>query len=205
MNKKHSDQDMYIETGKRLCEYRKLSHLTQKQVGEKLGIKQETVSMIESGARRPSAVLLKQFAGLYNTTYDKLLGTPKPSGELLRDKPLKEIMSVDLLLSLCENTGSAELEQAVRSYLDMCVYCLMREIYECNPKNSDKLFLVDKDDALKQVMTYIEHTPVQLSAFIKATSSKIKKNNIELPLEKAADFREFIKQSESFILDNLTK
>lgn len=198
-----NENEMYIEIGKRLSELRRLQGLTQKNVEEKLGIRQETISMIESGSRKPSVVLLKQLVELYNTTYDKVLGKPGEIPEKEFTKPSKALSGIDLLFSICENTESEELNKVLSAYINMWTYCLIREIYEANPKNTGKLFSLDKNEALNQVMKYIEKAPIQLSSFIKASGGKIKKNSIEPPLERAADFREFIKQCESFISDFL--
>lgn len=205
METKIDENQMYIEIGRRLADLRKLNNLTQRNVETRLGVRQETMSMIESGIRKPSIALLKQLVELYHTTYDKVLGEPKAAYEPTFPTTSRSLESIDLLFSLCQNAGSEELETVVAAYINMWVYCLIREIYEANPKNTSKLFSIDKDEAVAQIMKYIEKSPVQLSAFIKASGGKIKKNSIEPPLEKAAEFREFIKQSESYISDFLIK
>ena len=198
----NAEEELYAEVGKRLSELRKINNLTQNNVEEKLGVKQESLSMIESGNRRPSVYLLKQLVNLYDTSYDKVLGSPDKRSEGSFSKPEQVLESIDLLYSMCENAGSQELKNVVTAYINMCVYCIIRELYEANPRNTAKLFSVDKAVALEKTMKYIEKTPEKLSAYIKASSGKVKKNAIEPPLEKAAVFREFIKQSESF-LNNL--
>lgn len=199
MNKKTIEKEMYIELGKRLSDLRKLNNLTQEEVEKRLGVKQETISMIELANRKPSVFLLKQLAELYDTTLDKLLDI-QPSNSSSSDiTPESKLQSINLLLSLCESSRSEELTQFVTAYLNMCVYSVMREIYEANPRNTDKIFSLEKDFALKKLADHIEKAPAQLSSFIKASNGKVKKNAIEPPLEKASEFREFIAQTESYI------
>lgn len=203
-NIENIENEMNIEIGKRFSELRRLKKLTQSDVEQKTGIKQETVSTIENKGKSLTPYHIKQLVELYETTYDKVLGKPNVNAELEFTKPGSVLESIDLLYSMCENTESEELNQVVTAYVNMCVYCIIRELYEANPKNSGKLFSLDKDTALKKTMKYIEKEPQKLSAFIKASNGKIKKTAIEPPLEKAAEFRDFIKQSESFITNILT-
>lgn len=205
MKPKNDEIELYAEIGRRLAELRKLNNLTQQSVEEKLGVRQETLSMIESGIRKPSVALLKQLVDLYNTTYDKVLGEPRIKSESKDTDPVNSLESIDLLFLLCRSSGSKELEDTVLAYINLWAYCLVREMYEANPKNTSKLFSVEKDYAVAQIMQYIEKSPEQFSAFIKASGANIKKTAIEPPLEKAADFREFIRQSESFISEFLIK
>ena len=52
MKNNNVENNEYIEIGRRLFEFRKLKNLTQNDVEKHLGIKQETISMIESGNRK---------------------------------------------------------------------------------------------------------------------------------------------------------
>ena len=51
--------------------------LTQKQIADSLGVKQNTVSQWESGERQPSVGLLPKLAELLDCTVDELLGIEK--------------------------------------------------------------------------------------------------------------------------------
>lgn len=198
----------YIEIGRRLYEFRKLNNLTQSDVEKRLGIKQETISMIESGNRKISALMLKKLCQLYGVTYEQVLGkndSPKSSELMYHQKGDVPLNSVEFLLSLCRNSQSAELKDTVSKYIDLWAYCLIREIYEANPKNTNKIFSIKKDEAIKSVLSCLEKAPPQLSAYIKASSGSLKLKLIELPLEQAAGFREFIKYAENIILNNLIK
>ena len=199
LNKKSIEKEMYIELGNRLSDLRKLNKLTQEEVENKLGIRQETISMIESGKRKPSAFLLKQLAKLYGTTFDRLLDI-EPTGSDKASQALESnLKSINLLLSLCENSRSEELTQFVNAYLNMCVYTIMREIYEANPRNTGRIFSLEKETAFEEVSEHIAKAPKQLSAFIKASNGRVNTGSLEPPLEKASDFREFITQTESYI------
>lgn len=53
--------------------FRKLSALTQKQLGEKIGVGKSTIAMWEAGERKPDIIKLKKLAASLNCTTDDLL------------------------------------------------------------------------------------------------------------------------------------
>ena len=59
--------------GDRLCLLRKRASLSQAQVGERLGVSDETVSKWESGQSEPGVELIPKLAALLNVTTDELL------------------------------------------------------------------------------------------------------------------------------------
>lgn len=53
--------------------------LTQAELGEKVGVNQNTVTQWENGARKPSIIMLKRIATVLHCTTDELLeGIPAP-------------------------------------------------------------------------------------------------------------------------------
>ena len=62
-----------MELGKKFKELRKQSGLTQKQVAEKLGIKQSNVSDWENNVSRPEYENLIKLAQLYEESIDYIL------------------------------------------------------------------------------------------------------------------------------------
>ena len=68
-----------------LCEnirtYRKESGMTQKELAEKLGISDKTVSRWESGVQLPEASLLPELAEAFGTSIDQLYGIEKESDD----------------------------------------------------------------------------------------------------------------------------
>ena len=57
-----------------LAEYRKRAGLTQKEVGDHIGISSQAVSKWENGQAEPDIDTLYRLAELYNTTVDALVG-----------------------------------------------------------------------------------------------------------------------------------
>ena len=72
-----------------LAEYRKRAGLTQKQVGDYIGISSQAVSKWEKGQSEPDIRSLCKLAQLYNTTVDELVGNVLENGEDRRKKEAK--------------------------------------------------------------------------------------------------------------------
>ncbi len=60
--------------GKTICELRKELNLSQRKLGEDLGVCNQTVSFWESGKREPDLDMLIEIAKYFNVTTDYLLG-----------------------------------------------------------------------------------------------------------------------------------
>lgn len=63
--------------GEKLKTLRKNSNLTQKQLGELLGVAKSVVSYYEQGDRCPSQDVLIRMASIFHTSTDYLLGIEK--------------------------------------------------------------------------------------------------------------------------------
>ena len=57
-------------------EIRKIHHLTQEQMAEKLGVTRQAVSRWETGSTWPNPEMLKTISGLFSVSVDALLGSP---------------------------------------------------------------------------------------------------------------------------------
>ncbi len=86
--------------GDRLKELRKGQKLTQRQLGERLGVAKSVVSYYESGDRFPSYDVLIKIAHTFHTTTDYLLGVER--GRTLETTGLteEEISAVSCLIEL---------------------------------------------------------------------------------------------------------
>lgn len=205
MKNKEQEIQMCREVGKRLCELRKMNNLTQNQAADYLGVSQSNMSQLETDTRKFSVYSIKKLLELYNASYESVLGELSHDNTENLIKPECAIESVNLLMSVCEQAESQDLNNAVCAYINMCVYVIMRELYEANPRNTGKIFSIEKDAAHEFAIEFIEKSPHQISSFIKASTGKVNKKSIEPPLEKAADFREFIRNSEEYISKYLIK
>lgn len=56
-----------------LYKYRKAKGITQRELAEKLGVAQPTITQYETGARKPDIVTLKKLAKILGCTTDQLL------------------------------------------------------------------------------------------------------------------------------------
>lgn len=56
-----------------LYKYRKERGLTQRELSERLGVTQPTITQYETGARKPDIVTLKKLAAILGCTTDQLL------------------------------------------------------------------------------------------------------------------------------------
>lgn len=73
---------MKYEIGKRIKEYRVQSGLTQKQLGEEIGVSNARVSNWENGENRPDADTLMAICKVLGVTADTLLGIKKESATI---------------------------------------------------------------------------------------------------------------------------
>lgn len=62
------------EIGINIAFYRRSLNLTQKQLGDKLGLASNTIANYENGTREPSLDLVVKLAKFFETTTDDLLG-----------------------------------------------------------------------------------------------------------------------------------
>lgn len=56
-----------------LYKYRKANGITQRELAEKLGVAQPTITQYETGVRKPDIVTLKKLAKILGCTTDQLL------------------------------------------------------------------------------------------------------------------------------------
>ena len=69
--------DKMVEFGKRLKELRKQKNLTQKQLGDLIGVKNSIISFYENGDRMPSPEIIRLLAYYLHVSSDFLMGIEK--------------------------------------------------------------------------------------------------------------------------------
>ena len=72
--------------GKKLSGYRKLSGLTQQQLGEKLNLSAQAISKWETDLAEPDLATLRALASIYKVSIDDLLDLEKGFGDLALDE-----------------------------------------------------------------------------------------------------------------------
>ena len=106
-----------MDTGKKIKELRNQSHLTQKDLAEKLYVSAQAVSRWENGEVEPSIETLKQLSSIFGVSLDELLCNEV---HISKPKQEKEIKYADRyskpVLAICENCNSPiyEKEDIVR-------------------------------------------------------------------------------------------
>ena len=98
-----------IQIGKFIAELRKEQHLTQEQLGDKLGVTNKTVSRWENGNYLPPADILLTMSRLFNISVNELL-----SGKRLSVEEYKEAAETNLAQTL--KASSFSLKEKVTFY-----------------------------------------------------------------------------------------
>lgn len=70
--------DLKDNLAKNLVIYRKVFHMTQAELAEKLNYSDKAVSKWERGESIPDLIVVKQIADIFGTTIDSLISEPKP-------------------------------------------------------------------------------------------------------------------------------
>lgn len=65
---------MIENMGKRLKDLRQRNHLSQKQVGDRLGLTKGAIGAYENDTNMPPVDILMKLTGIYGTTTDYILG-----------------------------------------------------------------------------------------------------------------------------------
>lgn len=101
----------------RLKELREKFGLTQKQLGHILGFAESTISLYESGGRRPDGDKLVRLASYFHVTVDYLLGCEEvsneaQSSEIKENQPTAEGSELDPeLISLMEDLPQEDFQR----------------------------------------------------------------------------------------------
>lgn len=75
------DEQFFKALGARVALARKAQNLTQQQLGDQLGIPQQTLAHYEGGATRFPASMLPTLAQILGLTLDELMGQERPKGK----------------------------------------------------------------------------------------------------------------------------
>lgn len=95
-----SDADTFDNRiGATLKELRVIANLTQSELGKKLNLSKSAIAHYETGANLPSLRILMEYASLFNTTIDYIVGRTslKSDSSRLSEKCVKNITNNELL------------------------------------------------------------------------------------------------------------
>jgi len=87
-----------VDMGSKLRELRLNKNLSQRQVGELVGVSKAMISSYETDIREPSLVTMKKLATLYGVSTDFLLGLEKEPSISIKGLSPKQIAVVQAVI-----------------------------------------------------------------------------------------------------------
>ena len=187
------------EIGQRLAEIRKSKHISQTEAAKALGVTQSSLSQLESGFRMWSVPVVIKLIRYYNVPYENVFGSWKGAeSELSLTADDDFEAPVAMLELLSKASGSEDISMSVKAYIYVCIYRMLRQLYEANPRNSSSIFSVDNEEADRISGKILTEEPARLNTFIKY-SSRINRQDIELPVEYSQMLRELVGKCEKLI------
>ena len=180
--------------GMRFAEIRRSKGISQMTAAKALGTTQSNISQLENGRRRISSAAAVELCRFYGVPASEVFGA-------LTDEPSESFKAGEaetLLLELAANSGSDDVASSAEAYLSLCVYRLLRELYELNPHNSSGLFSIPKDKAEALCEEFLASEPERLRATL-AAGSPSQRSRIELPIERSGGLRRFIAACEELL------
>lgn len=195
----NNSREYLIEVGERLRGVRLLRGITQKQAAADTGMSQSFLSSVERGRKTACTAQIITLIHYYNVPYRMIFGEEN-SDFKLKEFPTvsNDYVCMDLLNMLVGKADSAALVDGTVNCLKLGVYAIFRTVYHENPKNSDKLFSIEYTEAIRVIFGILSHAPESISRFIRL-SRNINASQFELPPERNAEMRSFIKECEYMI------
>ena len=102
----------------RLRELRKQNGLTMKQLGDKAGLAESTISLYENGKRQPDQGTMLFFANFFGVSVDYLLGRDEETEESLRRAAINMLGSNQRYIAEALPKLNEEQAKAIRAIID---------------------------------------------------------------------------------------
>ena len=193
------DREKMLEIGEKLAAARKAAGLTQSRAAQAAGRTQSYLSAVEHGKKAFSVGFILDLIALYGVSYEAIFGeavshsslTPQTTGESGAQQAL------DLLDELVRNSGSELLEKGVEDYVKLCIYAVLRQLYEANPHNTSKVFSADAQQEFESVLKLNSRMPGHTRSILQGC--RIDRSRLELAVEKGHELRSFIKECEELL------
>lgn len=93
----NDDKEFYKELGQRVAELRKLNHITQVQMAQKLSVSQQQIAAFETGKVKIPISALPKLSAILSTPIDQILGIEKKGRRGPASKLQQQIEMVALL------------------------------------------------------------------------------------------------------------
>ncbi|MEC0502150.1 helix-turn-helix transcriptional regulator [Bacillus subtilis] len=120
-----SIQVMTVKFNETLKKLRREKNLSQKELGNKLGLAESTIGMYEQGKRQPDYETLLKIADFFEVTLDFLLGNPKDASSVKEKEAAYRISDPDLQIAFKDASDFSE--EARRQAIDFIKYLKEKE------------------------------------------------------------------------------
>ena len=171
--------------------------MTQKEAAGKAGLTQSHLSMIESGKRRVTADVAASLFRLYGVDFLKEIPT---SSEHINAADMRSAEVLGVISGLLSSAGQ-DLRESVDKYLSLEMFLLLRRLYLANRFNSEKLFGISSEDALR-LEKLLENEPERIVRCAKY-SELSRSEGIEPPTGGEAEFRRIVRDCENIAVSVL--
>lgn len=114
-----------LETGKLICELRKMKNMTQKDLANYLNVSDKAVSKWERGESYPEVTILPQLASILEITVDELLGGKRQDVILKDENEHEKCYAYSCLL---EDAGNRFSQNTVISFLVIAIGILVSAV-----------------------------------------------------------------------------
>ncbi|MGR6857727.1 helix-turn-helix domain-containing protein [Bacillus halotolerans] len=116
---------MTVKFNETLKKLRREKNLSQKELGNKLGLAESTIGMYEQGKRQPDYETLLKIADFFEVTLDFLLGNPKDASSIKEKEATYSISDPDLQIAFKDASDFSE--EARRQAIDFIEYLKEKE------------------------------------------------------------------------------
>ncbi|MGG0017230.1 helix-turn-helix transcriptional regulator [Bacillus subtilis] len=116
---------MTVKFNETLKKLRREKNLSQKELGNKLGLAESTIGMYEQGKRQPDYETLLKIADFFEVTLDFLLGNPRGGSSVKETGDSYNISDPDLQIAFKDASDFSE--EARRQAIDFIEYLKEKE------------------------------------------------------------------------------
>ncbi len=120
-----SIQVMTVKFDETLKKLRREKNLSQKELGNKLGLAESTIGMYEQGKRQPDYETLLKIADFFEVSLDFLLGNPRGGSSVRETEASYNISDPDLQIAFKDASDFSE--EARRQAIDFIEYLKEKE------------------------------------------------------------------------------
>lgn len=195
-----AEKEKMLEIGEKLAAARKAAGFTQSRAAQAAGRTQSYLSAVEHGKKAFSVGFILDLIALYGVSYEAIFGECAANGSLPPDTKVEQSkarQALSLLEELVRNSGSELLEKGVEDHVKLCIYALLRQLYQANPHNTSRVFSADAQKEFEVILKIIRQMPRHTESILRGC--RIDCSRLELAQEKGHELRTFIKECEELL------